>query len=681
MKLNKQSKSRTIRVLAASVLSASLLAFPADIFADTAKPSTVTTATQLTGTPVLSSKEVKAFTDAYFAKPHVSDMLAGALVVIVKDDKVLLNTGYGYADVESKKKIDPDRTLFRMASISKSITATAVMQLVEDGKIDLKQDITEYMPDVKITNNTGTPVTVEHLLTHTTGFDFTDNYSVPPHIVQKGEVPLADFIRYNAPAVVRTPGEVYRYDNLASSMQGYIVEQVSGEPFEDYVKKNIFTPLNMEHAAFRMNADIIANLATGYNVERQPFKAYQNIPTIAPEGGMFASGTDMANFITAHLNNGQFGSSRIMKEETLRLMHQTHYDAAGLPLMSYGFESFMHNSHNGQTVIGKGGDLDGYHSWLWLLPDQNVGGLIVVNSDTSTSIRAEFFTAFMDHFYPKKQVQQNDFPLNQEQLKKFEGTFRSLRTPIIATQVTAGQGELLVTDAMGEHKLTPVGPLRFVDENGTPAAFKEDDNGDVSYMYYTAIDSMSEKLEEPAAYNDVPEENPYAKDIYFVQSLKAFGENEQSSFRPNEPITRAEFVSAISRLAGMKPSEGTSSFKDMQGHPLAGYVQNVADMGGVTGTPTQNFEPDQPITRQEAAAIIWRVAHNALGAKAIPAKLSSKPAAWADEAVQFMVGSGMHGPEVTKDANGAADYRPADQLLRKEAAAIYAKLIQQAFGF
>jgi hypothetical protein len=131
----------------------------------------------------------------------------------------------------------------------------------------------------------------------------------------------------------------------------------------------------------------------------------------------------------------------------------------------------------------------------------------------------------------------------------------------------------------------------------------------------------------------------------------------------------------------MKPSEGTSSFKDMQGHPLAGYVQNVADMGGVTGTPTQNFEPDQPITRQEAAAIIWRVAHNALGAKAVPAKLCSKPAAWADEAVQFMVGSGMHGPEVTKDANGAADYRPADQLLRKEAAAIYARLIQQAFGF
>ena len=247
--------------------------------------------------------------------------------------------------------------------------------------------------------------------------------------------------------------------------------------------------------------------------------------------------------------------------------------------------------------------------------------------------------------------------------------------------MTAGQGELLVKDAMGEHKLKPVGPLRFVDENGVPAAFKEDDNGDVAYMYYTAIDSMSEKLPKPAPYNDVPEENPYAKDIYFAQSLQAFGDKGQSSFRPDEPITRAEFVSVISRLAGMKPSESVSIFKDMQGHPLAGYVQNAADMGAVNGKTNQSFEPDQPITRQEAAAIIWRTAHHALGAKAVPAKLHPKPAAWADEAVQFMVGTGLHGPEVTKDANGSADYRPTDNLLRKEAAAIYAKLIQQAFGF
>ena len=107
MKPNKQNKSRTIRVLAASVLSASLLAFPADIFADTVKPASSTALTQHTGAPVLSAKEVKAFTDAYFAKPQVSDMLAGALVVVVKDDKVLLNTGYGYADLESKKRLTP----------------------------------------------------------------------------------------------------------------------------------------------------------------------------------------------------------------------------------------------------------------------------------------------------------------------------------------------------------------------------------------------------------------------------------------------------------------------------------------------------------------------------------------------------------------------------------------------
>lgn len=437
MKPNKQSKSRTIRILAASALSASLLAYPADIFADTAKPSTEQAQTQRTGTPVLSAKEVKAFTDAYFAKPEISKMLAGALVVIVKDDKVLLNTGYGYADLETKEKIDPDRTLFRMASISKSITATAVMQLVEEGKIDLNQDITTYMPDIKIVNNTGKPVTVEHLLTHTTGFDYTDIDSVPPQFIQNDEVSLADFVQASTPEVIRLPGEVYRYDNLASSMQGYIVERVSGQPFEEYVNTHIFAPLQMKHAAFRMEQNTIENLATGYNTNREPLKPYPNMPTISPGGGMFATGTDMANFITAHLNKGQFRSSRILKEETMRLMHQTHVDAAGIPLMSYGFESFFHSSHHGQTVIGKGGDLNGYHSWLWLLPDQNIGGMIVVNSDTSIPIREEFFAAFMNHFYPQQQVQKNNFSLNQEQLSSFEGFYRSLRTPLITTQVKA----------------------------------------------------------------------------------------------------------------------------------------------------------------------------------------------------------------------------------------------------
>ncbi|MCM3782401.1 beta-lactamase family protein [Neobacillus mesonae] len=682
MNHSKKRKTNSLRVLTAAVLTTALLAFPASMYAQSSISSSIESASLTASTPVLNAANVKAFADAYFANPALSGKLVGGLAVVVKDGNVLLNEGYGYADLESKTKIDPNRTLFRMASITKAVTATAVMQLVERREIDLTQDITAYMPGVKVVNNTGTPVTIEHLLTHTTGFDFTDISSVPLHIIKNGEVSLADFIQENAPSVVRTPGEAYRYDNLASSMQGYIVQNVTGQPFEDYVKEHIFNPLEMKHASFRMDQNVLANLATGYDIDQNPIEPYENIPTIAPEGGMFATGIDMANFIIAHLNDGHFGSSRIMKEETMELMHQTHYDAAGIPLMSYGFESFFQSSHNGQTVIGKGGDLQGYHSWLWMLPDQNVGGMVIVNSDVSASVREQFFIAFMDHFYPKKQSAETErVSLNPDQLQKFDGTYRSLRTPFIATQVTPGQqGELLVSDASGEHTLQPIGPLRFVDEKGNPAAFKEDEHGNVSYMYYTAIDSMSEKLAEPAAYIDVPEDHPYADDIYFVRSLQAFGDEGKSHFEPDASITRAEFVSVISRLAGLKPIVTASPFKDMEGHPFAGYVQNAAELGGIVGTPSQNFEPDRPISRQEAAAIIWRTAHNALGMTGVPAKLSVEPAAWADEAVQFMVGMGIHGPEVTKDENGSADYRPTEQLLRKEAAAIYAKLIQQIFG-
>ncbi|MCR2805674.1 serine hydrolase [Paenibacillus soyae] len=680
MKRKSLNRSRALHVLCASVLAASLLSVPAGVFAETS-PSPAS-ALQQSAAPELNAAQVQAFADSYFAQPEVAAKLAGALAVVVKDGKVLLNAGYGYADLATKKKVDPDRTLFRMASITKSVTATAVMQLVEQEKISLNDDITAYMPGVKIVNEADSPVTVEHLLTHTTGFDYTDVNSVPPHVVQNGEVSLEDFLRVNGPSVVRTPGDVYRYDNLASSMQGYIVQQVSKQPFEEYVEEHIFDPLEMKNSAFRMDRDVLANLATGYNADQKPIDVYPNMPTIAPEGGMFASGADMANFLIAHLNKGQFGSTRILEEATAKLMHEIHYDAAGVPLMSYGFESFLQSSHNGQNVIGKGGDLAGYHSWLWLLPEQNVGGLIVVNSDASESVREQFFDAFMDHFYPKKSEQVEAFPIEQAQLLRFEGTYRSLRSPVIATQVTAGQGELLVKDALGDHKLKPVGPMRFVDEDGKPAAFMLGEDGEVAYLYYTAMDSMSEKLPKPAVYEDVENGHPYAEDIYFLSQLQVFGHDaDHTEFRPEEPITRAEFVSIITLLSGEKPSESVSSFKDMQDHPLAGYVQNVANMGAIAGMPSGNFEPDRAITRQEAAVIIYRTARLSLGATAVPAELGVKPAVWADEAVQFMVGAGLHGSDVTVDANGAANYRPTDTLLRKEAAAIYSRLIQQIFGF
>lgn len=139
------------------------------------QPTASASALKQQATRATEAKEVEAFADQFFNQPKIKEQLTGAAVVLVKNDQVLLEKGYGYADISSKKPIDPEKTVFRVASISKLFTATAVMQLAEQGAIDLQADLQTYLGDLKIVNKTNKTLTMEHLLTHTSGFDYTDS--------------------------------------------------------------------------------------------------------------------------------------------------------------------------------------------------------------------------------------------------------------------------------------------------------------------------------------------------------------------------------------------------------------------------------------------------------------------------------------------------------------------------
>ncbi|MCR8979738.1 serine hydrolase domain-containing protein [Brevibacillus laterosporus] len=182
------------------------------------------------------SKEVERFADQFFNRPQIQDKLAGAAFVVVKDDQVLFKKGYGYADVEKKRSVDPDSTVFRMASVSKVFTSTAVMQLVEQNKIDPNTDVQAYLRDFNISNKTGKKLTLDHLMTHMTGFDYPDSLFSADRSPEK-HYPLDDFVKQTAPNIVHNPGEMYRYDNYAFNLQGYIVQNISGVPF---LRKNGF---------------------------------------------------------------------------------------------------------------------------------------------------------------------------------------------------------------------------------------------------------------------------------------------------------------------------------------------------------------------------------------------------------------------------------------------------------
>src|SRR5881409_3574079 len=197
--------------------------------------------------PELTKADFDTFLDALIPSQLRNRNIAGAVVSVVKDGQVLFQKGYGYADVEAERPVLPDQTLFRPGSISKLFTATAVMQLVEQGKLDLDRDVNDYL-DFKIPEAYGKPITLKNLLTHTPGFEeqikdlFTDRPEPPP---------LEQYMKTHIPGRIFSPGTIPAYSNYGATLAGYIVERVSGQPFDNYIENHIFNPLGMKHSTFR----------------------------------------------------------------------------------------------------------------------------------------------------------------------------------------------------------------------------------------------------------------------------------------------------------------------------------------------------------------------------------------------------------------------------------------------
>jgi len=621
----------------------------------------------------LDKTDVAMFAKQFFQQKEVKDQLAGAVLVVVKDGQIVLNEGYGYADIAAKKPVDAAKTLFRIASVSKLFTSVGIMQLAEAGKIDLDQDVQAYLPDLQIPNKTGYPLTLKHLMTHTSGFDIADTVS------SGSDVPytLDQFIKDAVPTVVRKPGETFSYDNYGFSLQGYIIEKVSGMPFQDYMAKNLFQPLGMKNSTFIFGDEVRKAIATPHDNTLLPVAHYPNVPDSAPEGGMFTTGADMAKFLLAMLNGGQADNARILKEASVRAMENKsvtiHPDIPGI---GYALETNYPKDYNGYTVVEKGGDLSGFHSNLWLLPDQNAGMFLALNSDKG-NLREPFFEQFMNRYFPAT----GDGPTfvspepTKQQLRRFEGMYRHMRTPAFRYDISAADGALIVEDVYGKHTLRQASDLLFYDEEGTPAGFKTDAEGNILYFSYNLLDSWAEKLPEPPKFKDVPENHPYAKYIYPLVQLGAI-KGDAADFEPAEPISRGQFIARIMPLTGFQLSNRPSSFTDTGGSPYEAAIQTAYEFGIIQGQPGGKFGTDKPLTREQAATFIWRLARIGLGAAPVRAELQGPVSSWASEGVQYVVGRQLFGPDV-QPSTGPVDYRPKDNMLNQEAAALIYLLLQK----
>lgn len=448
------------------------------------------------GAHELTSADVGAFLDGIVPYAIRSGDIAGATVSVVANGQIIFANGYGFSDMKKRTPVLPDRTLFRPGSVSKTFTWTAVMQLVQAGKLDLDRNINDYL-DFKLPEKLG-PITLRNLMTHTPGFEETISGAFVKS--PRDLIPYRDYLVKHIPTQIFPPGKVVAYSNYGAMLAGYIVQRVSGEPFDEYVARHIFQPLGMTRSTFDqpLPPELAQDMSQGYikasDDKPVPFEDIE----IAPAGSLSSTAIDMAHFMIAQLEGGSYNGASIMSPETTRLMHSPQSRMA--PGMNGFALGFYQENRNGLRIIGHAGDTAAFHSDMHLLLDKDVGFFISLNSlgkdGAAENIRTGIFRAFLDRYYPYEPPAEATLPHPQADAARVAGWYMPSRriesafrifNGLEQTRVTALPGgeievSLLKNLAGVPKRWREVGPLNYREVGGqTHLKFVTDSAGHVAY--------------------------------------------------------------------------------------------------------------------------------------------------------------------------------------------------------
>ena len=430
------------------------------------------------------------FCDNFFQGRIGQAQLPGAVVAVVQNDQIVFTKGYGFADVDRQTPVMPKRTLFRVASVSKLLTATAALQLVERGRLGLHDDVNRYLHRFQVPAIYPEPVTLAHLLTHTAGFDQRGIGMMARRA--EDVIPLGDYLARRLPPRVRPPGQVTCYSNHGMALAGYLVEEVSGVPFGRYVEQNILQPLGMHHSSFAPPAELASDLAVGYVSQagsRHPVP-FDYHHTVA-DGSLCATAADMARFMIAQLQRGRLGDVHILEEATARQMQRQQYtNHRKLPGWAYAFNERF---HKGRRLLEHGGAMIGWSAELFLLPDEGVGFFAACNTMAGVdALQGRLPIEFLDRYYsvPAPPSPPKASAVTKDALGRFAGRYRlnrysrttleKLNGLLVETNVTVAPDGTLATRGQ---RWVEVEPLVFQSVDGNRfLAFRVDDQQQVTHL-------------------------------------------------------------------------------------------------------------------------------------------------------------------------------------------------------
>jgi CubicO group peptidase (beta-lactamase class C family) len=431
--------------------------------------------------------DLAPFVDSVMTAEMAREKIPGAGFVFVQDGRVVMSRGYGLANVATRRSSSPESTIWRIGSISKVVTATAVMTLVDQRKVDLDAPVTRYVNRVTIPKTYPEPVTVRHLLTHTAGFD-----EIRPGTqaeTSEGVLPFARFL--NGKLIrVRPPGKVIAYSTYGITLAGELVEEVSGETFEGYLKRHIFEPLGMTRSSITVPNEMAGDLAIGYEYEAdslvpQPWEWYHTTPA----SSVNATVADMARFLLAHLGRGAAGSARILSEKSGREMQRQQITMdPHIPGYCLGFnEDFV----GGLRVIEHGGNVAGFSSLMVMIPEARAG-FFVVNHLEGSSLRDNLKDALLKRYFPRARDRHSVPPRPKTgtvRPEQFAGKYGAL-TSCWSCQPPRVWGVQTVTaDSTGVLRFAGrrwirVDSHRFVREDGSGyIVFRGDEKGEIRLLF------------------------------------------------------------------------------------------------------------------------------------------------------------------------------------------------------
>ncbi len=323
-------------------------------------------------------EEFSTYMDHYILEKMTGNHIPGSVLVYIKDGRIFYKKGYGFADIESKTPVTSDKTVFRIGSVSKLFVGTAVMKLVEQGRLDLNQDINSYLKAFKVPTNNKRPVTLKHLLTHTAGFD--DLVLNRSTLNKEDRMEFGQYLRQHIPDIFIESGEVTSYSNFGVNLAAFIVEEVSGTQFHRYVKENVLNPLLMKNSSYMPLPGLMKNKATPYLYKNGKYHVFpHDYMHDYASGALLSTGSDIANFMLMHLNKGQFNGKQILIKSTIDMMHRQQFtNYPSFPGMAI---SFIEGKINGKHVLWHNGWHAGFQTLLLIIPDYKSGFFVSFNSD------------------------------------------------------------------------------------------------------------------------------------------------------------------------------------------------------------------------------------------------------------------------------------------------------------